>query len=53
MILRIIFCEEAQKMYTSLSLEDNAHCDLVRVAIKKGYEVVPEPYCLKFRNYGI
>lgn len=42
---------KAQKTYTALSVEDSADYDLVKLAILKNYELFPEVYHQRSRDY--
>lgn len=42
---------KAQEAYAALSIEDSADYETVKAAILKAYELVPEAYRQKFRNY--
>ena len=42
---------KAQEIYGSLSVEQSSNYELVKEAILKAYELVPEAYRQKFRNY--
>ena len=43
--------ELAQEIYGSLSVEQSSNYEHVKEAILKAYELVPEAYRQKFRNY--
>ena len=42
---------KAQETYAALSFDDCSDYDVVKAAILKAYELVPEAYRQKFRNY--
>ena len=42
---------KAQKTFAALSFDDSSDYDVVKAAILKAYELVPEAYRQKFRNY--
>ena len=42
---------KAQEVYSALSLEDSSNYEKVKDTILKAYELVPEAYRQKFRNY--
>ena len=41
---------KAQKTFAALSFDDSSDYDVVKAAILKAYELVPEAYRQKFRN---
>ncbi|KAJ8025597.1 hypothetical protein HOLleu_33193 [Holothuria leucospilota] len=45
------FTGKAQKVYSTLSIEDSMDYDKVKKAILQAYELVPEAYRQKFRKY--
>lgn len=51
MILQSVLTDGARDIYTQLSVEQSANYDTVKDLILKGYELVPEAYRQKFRNY--
>ena len=42
---------KAQRVYSSLSIEQSSDYDVVKSAILRAYELVPEAYRLRFRRY--
>lgn len=42
---------KAMEVYSTLSVEDTLQYDIVKVAILRAYELVPEAYRQKFRNH--
>ena len=44
---------KAQEIYGSLSVEQSSNYEHVKETILKVYELVPEAYRQKFRNYGL
>ncbi len=42
---------KAQEVCAVLSLEDSLNYDVVKTAILRAYELVPEAYRQRFRNY--
>ena len=42
---------KAQETFAALSVDDSSDYDVVKSAIQKAYELVPEAYRQKFRNY--
>ena len=51
LLLRSVLVGKAQKTYGSLSVEHSSNYEHVKEAILKAYELVPEAYRQKFRNY--
>lgn len=51
MLLQSVLVGKAREIYTQLSVEQAASYDEVKDLILKGYELVPEAYRQKFRNY--
>ena len=51
LLLQSVLVEKAQEIYGSLSVEQRSNYDHVKEAILKAYELVPEAYGQKFRNY--
>ena len=49
MLLRTVLCERAQRTYIALAVEDGSDYDIVRMAILRCLELVPEPYRQRFR----
>ena len=43
-LLQTVLCGKAQKVFTTLSIEDWTDYDTLRIAILRGYELVPEAY---------
>ena len=50
-MLQRVLIGKAEEVYTSLSLEQSVRNDVVKKAILKAYELVPEVYRQKFRSY--
>ncbi|XP_069102169.1 uncharacterized protein [Argopecten irradians] len=50
MLLQSVLIGKARDIYSSLSVDDISNYQVVKKAILKAYELVPEAYCLKFRN---
>ena len=50
-LLQCKFTGKAQDVIASLSLEDGLDYDLVKIAVLRAYELVPEAYRQKFRNH--
>ena len=51
LLLQSVLVGKAQEIYGSLSVEQSSNCEHVKEAILKAYELVPEAYRQKFRNY--
>ena len=51
MLLQSVLVGKAREIYTQLSVEQAVSYDEVKDLILKGYELVPEAYRQKFRNY--
>ena len=51
LLLQIVLVGKAQEIYGSLSVEQSSNYERVKEAILKAYELVPEVYRQKFRNY--
>ena len=51
LLLQIVLVGKAQEIYGSLSVEQSSNYEHVKEAILKAYELVPEAYRQKFRNY--
>ena len=51
LLLQSFLVGKAQEIYGSLSVEQSSNCEHVTEAILKAYELVPEAYRQKFRNY--
>ena len=51
LLLQSVLVGKAQEIYGSLSVEQSSNYEHVKEAILKAYELVPEPYRQKFRNY--
>ena len=51
LLLQSVIKGKAQEAYSALSLEDSGKYEVVKAAILKAYELVPEAYRQKFRNY--
>ena len=50
-VIRTLLVGKAQEIYGSLSVEQSSNYEHVKEAILKAYELVPEAYRQKFRNY--
>ena len=50
-LLQSVLIGKAAEIYSALSIEDSSNYDKVKKSILKGYELVPEAYRQKFRNY--
>ena len=51
MLLQSVLVGKAQEVYSALTLEQSSDYKLVKQAILKAYELVPEAYRQKFRNF--
>ena len=51
LLLQSVLVGKAREMYGSLSVEQSSKYQLVEKAILKAYELVPEAYRQKFKNY--
>ena len=51
MLLQSVLSGKAQKAYAALSAEDCADYDIVKAAILKNDELVPEAYRQRFRGH--
>ena len=51
LLLQSVLVGKAQEIYGSLSVEQSSNYEHVKQAILKAYELVPEAYRQKFRNY--
>ena len=51
LLLQSVLVGKAQEIYGSLSVEQSSNYEHVKEAILKAYELVPEAYTQKFRNY--
>ena len=51
LLLQSVLVGKAQEIYGSLSVEQSSNYEHVKEAILKAYELVPEAYRKKFRNY--
>ena len=50
-LLQSVLVGRAAEIYSSMSVEDSSDYDKVKTAILKSYELVPEAYRQKFRDY--
>ena len=50
LLLQSVFIEKAREIYSSLSIEQCQNYDVVKKAVLKAYELVPEAYRQKFRS---
>ena len=44
LLLRSVFTGKAQEVYSSLSIEQSSNYDVLKDAVMKAYELVPEAY---------
>ena len=51
LLLQSVLVGKAQEIYGSLSVEHSSNYEQVKEAILKAYELIPEAYRQKFRNY--
>ncbi|XP_034090663.1 uncharacterized protein LOC117558522 [Gymnodraco acuticeps] len=51
LLLQCVLTGWAQEAYSSLSVSDYLHYDLVKSAVLRAYELVPEAYRQRFRNW--
>ena len=51
LLLQSVLVGKAQEIYGSLSVEQSSNYEHVKEAILKAYQLVPEAYRQKFRNY--
>ena len=51
LLLQSVLVGKAQEIYGSLSVEQSSNYEHVKEAILKAYELVPEAYRQKFKNY--
>ena len=51
LLLQSVLVGKTQEIYGSLSVEQSSNYEQVKEAILKAYELVPEAYRQKFRNY--
>ena len=51
LLLQSVLVGKAQEIYGSLSVEQSSNYEHVKEAILKAYELIPEAYRQKFRNY--
>ena len=51
LLLQSVLVGKAQEIYGSVSVEQSSNYEHVKEAILKAYELVPEAYRQKFRNY--
>ena len=51
LLLQSVLVGKAQEIYGSLSVEQSSTYEHIKEAILKAYELVPEAYRQKFRNY--
>ena len=51
LLLQSVLIGKAHEIYTQLGVEQSHHYETVKELILKGYELVPEAYRQKFRNY--
>ena len=53
LLLQSVLVGKAQEIYASLSEEQSSNHEHVQEAVLKAYELLPEAYRQKFRNYLI
>ena len=51
LLLQSVLVGKAREVYSAMSLEHSSQYDLVKKAVLKAYELVPEAYRQNFRNY--
>ena len=51
MLLQSVITGKAREIYTQLSVQQASNYDSVKQLILKGYELVPEAYRQRFRNF--
>ena len=51
LLLQSVVVGKAREVYSAMSLEHSSQYDLVKTAVLKAYELVPEVYRQNFRNY--
>jgi len=51
LLLQSVLVGKAREVYSAMSIEQSSQYDLVKKAILKAYELVPEAYRQNFRNY--
>ncbi len=51
LLLQCKLTGKAQEVVASLSIEDSLHYDVVKATVLRAYELVPEAYRQRFRNY--
>jgi len=51
LLLQSVLVGKAREVYSTMSIEQSSQYDLVKKAILKAYELVPEAYRQNFRNY--
>ena len=51
LLLQSVLVGKAREVYSAMSIEHSSKYDLVKKAILKAYELVPEAYRQNFRNY--
>ena len=51
LLLQSVLVGKAREVYSAMSLEHSSQYDLVKKAVLKAYELVPEVYGQNFRNY--
>ena len=52
LLLQSVLVGKAREVYSAMPLEHSSQYDLVKKAILKAYELVPEAYRQNFRNYN-
>ncbi|XP_062586991.1 uncharacterized protein LOC134248592 [Saccostrea cucullata] len=51
LLLQSAFVGKAREVYSALSLQQSTDYDVIKKSVLKAYELVPEAYRQKFRNY--
>lgn len=50
LLLQCNFVGKAQEVCSSLPIAQSLNCEVVKAAVLRAYELVPEAYCQRFRN---
>ena len=51
MLLQCVLTGKAQEAYSALSVADSVKYELIKTAVLRSYELVPEAYCQRFRQF--
>lgn len=51
LLLQCFLTGKAQEAYSALSVADSVKYVLVKTAVLRAYELVPEAYCQRFRQF--